>query len=56
MWHKTCDTWQMKHDTWHLTSDMWWGVNILSKFQLSSSYNLGVIMFWRHGKKGHLIK
>ena len=27
------------------TCDKWWGVNILSKFQLPSSYGLGRTMF-----------
>ena len=44
-----------KCDMWHLTCDMWWGVNILSKFELSSSHGLGVIMLWRFGGKGWLI-
>ena len=42
----------------HLTGDTWhvvgWGVNILSKCQLSSSYGLGVMMFWKFGGKGSL--
>ena len=32
----------------------WCGVNILSKFQLSSSYGLEVMMFWISGGKGWL--
>ena len=32
------DTWHVTRDTWHMTCDMLWGVNILSKFQLPSSY------------------
>ena len=43
MWHMTCDTWHMACDMWHMSCDTWWGVNILSKFQLSSSYGLGKI-------------
>ena len=41
---------------WHVcvTCNMWRGVNILSKFQLSSSDSLGVMMFWRFGGKGWL--
>ena len=39
-------------DTWHLTCDMWWGVNILSKYQLPSSYGLGFTMSWRFRGKG----
>ena len=44
---------EVTRDTWHVTPDMWHvvGVNILSKFQLSSSYGLGVMMFWRSGGK-----
>ena len=40
------------HDMWQVRPDTWRGVNILSKFQLSSSYGLGVMMFWRLGGKG----
>ena len=42
----------MTPDTWHLTCDTWWGVNILLKLQLSSSYGLGIMMFWGSGGKG----
>ena len=38
----TPDTWHGTHDTWHMTCDKWWGVNILSKFQLHTTYGLGV--------------
>ena len=44
---------------WHLTPEMWHmggGVFIFSKFQLPSSYGLGVILFWRFGEKGLLNK
>ena len=53
MWHVTCDMW---HVTWHVTHDMWyvWGVNILSKFQLPSSYGLWFIILWISGGKGWL--
>ena len=48
----TCDTWHVTRDMqyvtcnmqlvtcdlWYVTRDMLWGVNILSKFQLPSSY------------------
>ena len=44
MWHLTPDTWHLAPDMWHVV-----GVNILSTFQLSSSYSLGVMMFWRFG-------
>ena len=53
-WHMTCDTWQVTHDRWHVTHDTWCGVTILSKFQLSSSNGLGVMMCWRSGGKGSL--
>ena len=49
IWHLTPETWHMTHDMWQ-----WWGVNILSKFQLSSSHGLGVMIFWRFGGKGSL--
>ena len=57
MWHMTCDTWHVTHDMWHLTHDMWHvgggpGVNILSNFQLPSSYGLWFMIFWRLGGKG----
>ena len=46
----------MRHvtrDMWHVvTRDMFGGVNILSKFQLPSSYRLGFMMLWRSGGKG----
>ena len=38
-WH---DMWNMTHDTWHITCDRVGEVNLLSKFQLPSSYGLGV--------------
>ena len=47
MWHVTCDT-------WHVTRDMFGGVNILSKFQLPSSYCLWFMILWRSGGKGSL--
>ena len=51
MWHMTPDPF-----TWHLTPDTWhgWGVNILSKSQLFSSYGWGVMMFYKFGGKGLL--
>ena len=54
MWHLTPDTWHLTRDTWHLTCDTWWGVNILSKFQLPSSFGLGGKGIWRSGGKGSL--
>ena len=57
----TGDTWEVTHDTWHMTCDMWhmthyiWcEVNILSKFQLSGSNGLGIMMLWISGGKGWL--
>ena len=44
--------WQVTCDRRHMTYDTWSGVNILLKFQLSSSNDLGVMMFWRCGGKG----
>ena len=38
----------MTRDTWHV----WGGVNILSKFQLPSSYRLWFMILWRSGGKG----
>ena len=49
MWHVTRDMWR---DTWHMTCDMFGGVNILSKFQLSSSYGLWFMILWISGGKG----
>ena len=49
---KNCDMWHVTRDTWHVTYDMFGGVNILSKFQLPSSYRLGFMMLWRSGGKG----
>ena len=45
MWHVTCDS-------WHVKCDMWWGVNILSTFQLPSSYGVGGMVFGRYFHKG----
>ena len=53
-WHLPPDTWHLTPDTWHLTCDTWWGVNILSKFQLPSSFDLGGKVIWRSGGKGSL--
>ena len=54
MWHVTRDTWHVTRDTWHVTCDMFGGVNILSKFQLPSSYRLWFMILWRSGGKGSL--
>ena len=57
-WHETCDMWHVTRDTWHVTHDTWHmtrlggGVNILSKFQLPSSYRLwfyDIMKIWRKG-------
>ena len=56
MWHVTCNTWHVTHDMWHMTRDMFGGVNILSKFQLPSSYGLWFMILWRSGGKGWLSK
>ena len=55
-WHLTCETWHVKPYTLHVTPDMlnMVGVSILSKFQLPSSYGLGIMMFWGFGGKGLL--
>ena len=55
MWHLTPDMWQVTHDTWHMTPDAWLVVNVVSKFQVSNSNGLGVIVFWRLGVKEWLI-
>ena len=49
--HVTHDMWHVTRDT-HVTCDMLWGVNILSKFQLPSSYCLWFMILWRSGGKG----
>ena len=36
----------MTRDMWHVTPDMLWGVNILSKFQLSSPYGFWFILYF----------
>ena len=53
-WHMTCDMWHVTCDTWHMTCYMFGGVNILSKFQLPSSYCLLFMILWRSGGKGWL--
>ena len=50
-WHLTGATWHLTRDTWHLTCDTWWGVKILSKFQLPSSYGLGLTVPWIYKTK-----
>ena len=52
--HVTCDMWHLTCVTWHATCDMLEGVNILSKFQLPSSYCLWVMILWRFWGKGWL--
>ena len=53
MWHITCDMKHVTRDMWSVTCDMWnvtcdmlWGVNILSKCQLTSSYSLWFLIFF----------
>ena len=53
MWHVTRDTWHVTRDTWHVTC-LRGGVNILSKFQLPSSYCLWFMLLCRSGSKGSL--
>ena len=50
---KKCDTWHVTCDTWHVTRDMWqvWGLNILSKSQLPSSYRLWFMILGRYFRK-----
>ena len=43
-WHVTCDT-------WHVICDTWKDVNILSKFQVPSSYGFGLKVCRRFGGK-----
>ena len=47
-WHVTCDMWHLTSDTWHVTHGE---VNILSTFQLPSSYGLGLRVSWRFWTK-----
>ena len=54
MWHGTCDMRHVTHDRWYVTFDTWWEVKILSKVQVPSSNNLGVMMVWRFGGKGSI--
>ena len=44
----TCDTWHVTRDTWHETRDTFGGLNILSKFQLSSSDGLVLTVYWTY--------
>ena len=46
------DNGDLTTDTWHVTYDTWRGLTILLKFQLTSSYGLGVLLFWRFQGKG----
>ena len=43
--------WHVTHDTWHMGGGE---VNILSNFQLPSSYSLWFMILWRFGGKGSL--
>ena len=49
--------WHVTRDTWHVTRDTFGGVNILSKFQLSSSYCFWFMILWWYFRKrmNHLI-
>ena len=53
-WHLTRDTWHVTPDTWHLTPDIWHVVGGEHNCQLSSSFDLGEMMFGRFGGKGWL--
>ena len=48
MWHVRRDMWHVRRDTWHVLGRG----NILSKFQLPSSYLLWFMILWRSGGKG----
>ena len=50
----TCDTLYMTRDMCHVTHDWWVEGNLLSKFQLPSSYGLGVKVFWKYFLKRSL--
>ena len=39
----------------HLSRDVWWEFNILSKFQVLSSYGLGEFMFLQFRGKNHYV-
>ena len=43
MWNVTCDMWHMKSDSWQVGK-----ANLISKFQLPSSYSFGEKVFWRY--------
>ena len=49
MWHTTHETWYVKYETRYVGEE-----SLLSKFQLPSSYGLGVKVFWRYFHKGWL--
>ena len=48
----TPDTWHLTPDTWHVKHDTQGVVNIVSQFQVPSSYSLGVKVFWKFWGKG----
>ena len=48
---KKNDMWHVTRDTWHVTRDTFGGVNILSKFQLSSFYRIWFMILWRYYRK-----
>ena len=43
MWHLTPDTSHVTHDIWHVSCDTEGVMNIVSKFQVPSSYGLGCL-------------
>ena len=50
MWHMTWNMWHVTHDTWQVTGDKLEVMNILLKFQLSSSYgfHIKVYVIYKH--------
>ena len=50
-WHVTCDMWDVARHMWHGKCDTQGVANIVSKFQVTSSNGLGILMSWRFGKK-----
>ena len=46
--------WHEKRDMWHGTHNRWGEVNLLLKFQLPSSFGLGMKVYRRFGGKGLL--
>ena len=48
------DMWHLTHDMWQMTQNMLWEVNIVSKFQVSSSNSLWFMLYWQLGGKGSI--